>query len=79
MRIRTFIILILLFIIAVSIRVHAEDSLEPDHVLLLNSYNQRMTWVKDIIRAVEDVLDPDNNNIVLHISNMDSKQFHSPE
>ncbi len=79
MRIKTVIILILLFITAASLRVHAGDSLEPDHVLLLNSYNQRMTWVKDIIRAVEDVLDPDNNNIVLHISNMDSKQFHSPE
>jgi len=70
---------ILLFHILVPMLSFAGTSLNPDHVLLLNSYNQRMTWVKDIIRAVEDVLDPENNNIVLHISNMDSKQFHTPE
>ena len=55
----------------------ADQELAPDHVLLLNSYNQRMTWVKDIVRAVEDELKPDENNIVLHIANMDVKQFHS--
>ncbi len=79
MRIKTVVILIFLLIFATPLWVHAGNSLEPDHVLLLNSYNQRMTWVKDIIKAVEDVLDPDNTNIVLHISNMDSKQFHSAE
>ncbi len=57
----------------------AEELLESDHVLLLNSYNQRMNWVQDITTAVEDILDPDDNNIVLHIDNMDSKQFYSPE
>ena len=57
--------------------VQAEDSLEPDHVLLINSYNQRMSWVQNIVTGVEDVLAPDKNNIVLHIDNMDSKQFYS--
>ncbi|WP_022666861.1 hybrid sensor histidine kinase/response regulator [Desulfospira joergensenii] len=57
----------------------AEEFHEPRHLLLLNSYNQRMSWVKDIVLAVEDVLDPDNNNILLHIDNMDAKQFHGPD
>ncbi|MCF6246122.1 MAG: hypothetical protein L3J69_02050, partial [Desulfobacula sp.] len=77
MRIKAVIVLVLLSIFSILFSAQAKSSLEPEHVLLLNSYNQRMTWVKDIIRAVEDVLDPDNNNIILHISNMDSKQFYS--
>jgi PAS domain S-box-containing protein len=79
MRINIILILNLLFMFSVHPVVQAEKSLRPEHVLLLNSYDQRMTWVKDITIAVEDVLDPDNNNIILHIANMDSKQFHSPE
>lgn len=47
------------------------------HVLLINSYHQRMPWVQDIVRGVEDVLLPDENSYSLHIENMDSKEFHS--
>ncbi len=79
MHTRFAIILNFLLIISLFSSVQAEESIEPEHLLLLNSYNQRMTWVKDIVTAVEDVLKPDNNNIILHIDNMDSKQFHSPE
>ncbi len=50
------------------------DNPEHRHVLLLNSYNQSMSWVKDIERAVNDVLQPDKNNIILHIDNMDTKR-----
>ncbi len=79
MHIRLVIILIFISIIPAFSLVQAEDSSEFRHVLLINSYNQRMTWVKDIVTAVEDVFDPDDNNIILHIENMDSKQFHTPE
>jgi len=47
------------------------------HILLLNSYHQNMTWVKDIVRAVGDELISDQHNQVLHIENMDSKRFYS--
>lgn len=50
---------------------------EIRHILLVNSYGQRMTWVKDILKGIEEVLKPDENNIVLHIENMDSKIFNS--
>ena len=79
MRVRFVIILVFILIIPAFSLVQAEDSSESRHVLLINSYNQRMTWVKDIVTAVEDVLVPDDNNIILHIENMDSKQFHTPE
>lgn len=52
---------------------------EPSHVLLLNSYHQTMTWVRNITQAVEDELLRDGSNLMLHVENMDSKRFHSPE
>lgn len=52
---------------------------EPRHVLLLNSYHQRMKWVENITRAVVDVLEPEKNNLVLHIENMDTKRVFSRE
>ncbi|WDP90596.1 MAG: PAS domain S-box protein [Desulfobacter sp.] len=72
-------IIVLIYLFFPVISRAGTGGLSPGHVLLLNSYNQRMTWVKDIVRAVEDELEPENNNLVLHIANMDSKQFHSPE
>ncbi len=54
---------------------YAQD--EPRHVLLLNSYHQRMTWVENLTRAVENVLEPEKNNLILHIENMDTKRVSS--
>ncbi|SIN69254.1 sensor histidine kinase [Halodesulfovibrio marinisediminis] len=52
---------------------------EPRHILLLNSYHQRMKWVENITRAVIDVLEPEKNNLVIHIENMDTKMVFSRE
>ena len=49
----------------------------PRHILLLNSYHQTMTWVDNIVQAVEDGLDPAENDWVLHVENMDTKRHHS--
>ncbi|MFO7817240.1 MAG: PAS domain S-box protein [Desulfovibrionales bacterium] len=49
------------------------------HVLLLHSYHSGMTWVQNIEKAVYDVLDPDKNDIILHIEYLDSKRAHSEE
>jgi PAS domain S-box-containing protein len=56
-----------------------KNPLKTKHILLLNSYHQRMTWVKDIVRGVEDILQPEKNGLSLHVENMDSKKHHSPE
>jgi len=71
--------MILLFVFSCSGMAQASISSRPVHVLLLHSYNQRMTWVKNIQAAVEDVLSPGDNNIILHVEDMDSKEFYSPE
>ncbi len=55
---------------------HAKNP--PRHILILNSYHQPMTWVDNIVRAIYDELQPDQNNLVLHVENMDTKRFHSP-
>lgn len=72
-------VLLLLLSGSVSVGTEGENLEEIRHVLLLNSYDQRMTWVADIVRGVEEVLQPDKNNLDLHIENMDTKVFHSPE
>lgn len=57
----------------------AADLDRTRHILLLNSYDQRMTRVEDIVRGVEDILQPEDNNISLHVENMDSKLFYNQE
>ena len=54
-------------------------ALDSRHILLLNSYEQNMTWVTDITRAVNDVLQPEDNNLLMHIENMDTKRINSRE
>ncbi len=51
----------------------------PRHILLLNSYHQPMTWVDNIVRAVYDELQPEQNNLVIQVENMDTKRFHDAE
>ena len=62
-----------------TVSVPVQNQLKIKHILLLNSYHQRMTWVKDIVRGVEDILQPEKNGLSLHVENMDSKRYHSRE
>lgn len=50
---------------------------DKKNILLLHSYHEDMTWVKNINRAVWDTLIPDANNIVLYVEYMDTKRHHS--
>ena len=69
-------LLALLFSVMLHVPTYAK---ETKHILLLNSYHQGMSWVDDIVKAVYDVMEPDKNGIILHIENMDTKRYHSPE
>lgn len=71
-------LLVLGFLVPFTQAFAADDS-SPKRVLLLNSYNQSMNWVRNIVRAVEDTLQPQANNIELYIENLDAKVFHTPE
>lgn len=52
------------------------NTVKPRHILLLNSYNQSMSWVENITRSVYDTLEPAKNNLVIHIENMDTKRIY---
>lgn len=62
-----------------SITAEAESLDANRNILLLNSYNQKMSWVEDVVQGVEDILNPEQNNLTLHIENMDSKVFFSAD
>ncbi|WP_163335901.1 ATP-binding protein [Desulfopila sp. IMCC35008] len=62
-----------------NIAAGAESLDKNRNVLLLNSYNQKMSWVENIVQGVEDILHPEQNNLTLHIENMDTKVFFSAE
>lgn len=71
--------LFFIFVLFLFLPTPAVSHPDKPHILLINSYDQRLTWVEDIVRGVEDVLLPEENSYTLHIENMDSKSFYSPE
>jgi len=67
----------LILIILLIVNLYPAES-KGKHILLLNSYNQSMSWVQNITKSVYDVLEPDKNNYIIHIENMDTKRIYSP-
>ena len=49
------------------------------HILVLHSYHQTMSWVDDMNKAIDDVLEPSKNNYMLHVEYMDTKRKFSKE
>jgi|GEM_PF-1927127 len=81
---------LLFFIIFLTFNFAHENATEDDfakthnlgqtkniHILLLNSYHQGMPWFQNIKKGLNDVLRPQENNIVIHIEDMDTKRFNS--
>ena len=52
-----------------------EERAKNLNILYINSYDQRMKWSRDILDEVFKRLAPDENNITLHIRNLDAKRF----
>lgn len=73
---RLFVLLTLLLLLATPGLSAAQS--RQQHVLLINSYQQGMTWVEDIERAVREELRPETGEVTLQIENMDTKQHYSP-
>ncbi len=47
-------------------------------ILLIQSYDQLMTWAADIQRGVVDTLGVDDSRVRLTVENLDSKIHHTP-
>ena len=56
---------------------HNLSQTKSKHVLLLNSYHQGMPWLQNIKKGLYGVLNPQENNIIIHIEDMDTKRFYS--
>ncbi len=63
-------------LILIPIFIYAQN-LHTKHILILHSYNQSMSWVQDITKAIKDELN--DENIVFHIENMDTKRIYNRE
>lgn len=72
-------LLILYFLVFSLFNVHGLQKDETIHVLYINSYDYLMNWSQNILEGLEDVMDPENNNINLHYEALDSKEFHSED
>ena len=46
------------------------------NILILNSYNQDMTWVRSLTQGIQDILDSDEFDYIFHIENMASKRHY---
>jgi len=55
---------------------YALPATPPVQALLINSYDQRMRWVRDLTDAVETELAPPGGNVLLRVENMDTKAVH---
>ena len=68
-------ILVIFLFLLISLPVSSETK-ETRHVLLLNSYHQEMTWVRNITQAVQDALKSNEHDFIFHIENMDTKRHY---
>uniref|UniRef100_B8DK80 histidine kinase n=1 Tax=Nitratidesulfovibrio vulgaris (strain DSM 19637 / Miyazaki F) TaxID=883 RepID=B8DK80_NITV9 len=55
---------------------YALPATPPVQALLINSYDQRMRWVRELTTEVEAELAPPGGNVLLRVENMDSKTVH---
>ncbi len=55
---------------------YALPATPPAQALLINSYDQRMLWVRDLTGAIESELAPPGGNVLLRVENMDTKAVH---
>ena len=56
-----------------------EDKSQHENVLLINSYDQNMNWVKNITQGVLDTFNQTDQSISVRIENMDTKMISSSE
>ncbi len=59
------------------LKAHDIGLIEKKHILFINSYHQGMPWFQNIKKGLFDVLKPQENNLIIHIEDMDTKRFYS--
>jgi len=59
------------------LKAHDLGLVEKKHILFINSYHQGMPWFKNLKKGLFAVLKPQENNLIIHIEDMDTKRFYS--
>ena len=59
------------------LKAHDIGIVKKKHILFINSYHQGMPWFQNIKKGLYDVLRPQENHLVIHIEDMDTKRFYS--
>lgn len=72
---------ITLFLLCLNLSnyVYAEGSIEQKNVLIINSYNQGLTWSKDETAGVIDTLKKSGYNLSISMEDMDWKNYPTDE
>jgi len=65
--------ILILFLLTISL--FAKNNLPQKHILVLHSYNKSMGWETNIDRAINDTLQPNKNNYIIHTEYMDTKRI----
>lgn len=78
-RIAVIISTLILLCSCVSNYVYAGGIIEQKKVLVINSYNQGLTWSKDETNGIIDVLKQSNNNLSIYVEYMDWKNYPTDE
>jgi len=66
-----------LFLVFIFLSVLHSNINKPKHILVLHSYNESMSWVKNMNEAIYDTLEPNKNNYIMHHENMDTKRIYN--
>lgn len=59
------------------LQTHNLSQYKNNHVLILNSYHQGIPLFQNLVKGLEDILEPQKNNILFHVENMDTKRFYN--
>ena len=55
------------------------QKVQKNQILILNSYHQGMPWFQNIKKGLFSVLKPQENDVTIHIEDMDTKRFYNEE
>ncbi|MEA3498608.1 MAG: ABC transporter substrate binding protein, partial [Campylobacterota bacterium] len=55
------------------------NTVDQKHILVLHSYNKSMSWITNIDQSIDDVLQPNKNNYIIHREYMDTKRIFTKE
>jgi len=70
---------VIFFLSFLHVILFSQNNKPHKNILVLHSYNKSMSWVTNIDKAIDDILQPNKNNYILHREYMDTKRIFTKE